>query len=71
MGLGPSARITLRRLGEPCIVEVATAPGVSHRIGLNKPLAARLLVSRIGSGPASTGASTGASSGAAGGDAGR
>lgn len=46
MGLRPSARIRVCRLGEPCIVEVlgANPAGCGCRIGLARPLAERIMV---------------------------
>ena len=46
MGLRPQARIRVCRLGEPCIVEVLalTDGGCGCRIGLARPLAARIMV---------------------------
>jgi Fe2+ transport system protein FeoA len=51
MGLRPSARIRVCRLGEPCIVEVMSgsdscnrAGGCACRIGLARPLAERVMV---------------------------
>jgi hypothetical protein len=55
MGLRPSARIRICRLGEPCIVEVLSgsdscgrAGGCACRIGLAKPLAERVMVGLVG-----------------------
>jgi Fe2+ transport system protein FeoA len=55
MGLRPSARIRICRLGEPCIVEVLSGTdscgrpgGCACRIGLARPLAERVMVGQIG-----------------------
>ncbi|MGD9693568.1 MAG: ferrous iron transport protein A [Phycisphaerales bacterium] len=45
MGLRPSASVRVCRAGEPCIVEIGSACGMSCRIGLAKSLADRVLVS--------------------------
>ena len=54
MGLRPSARIRICRLGEPCIVEVLSGTdscgrpgGCACRIGLARPLAERVMVGQI------------------------
>jgi hypothetical protein len=54
MGLRPSARIRVCRLGEPCIVEVMSGSdscnrpgGCACRIGLAKPLAERVMVGLV------------------------
>lgn len=44
MGLRPSARVTVRRRGEPYIVEVGAVAGAMCRIGLARPLAERVMV---------------------------
>jgi Fe2+ transport system protein FeoA len=55
MGLRPSARIRICRLGEPCIVEILSGTdscgrpgGCACRIGLARPLAERVMVGQIG-----------------------
>jgi Fe2+ transport system protein FeoA len=55
MGLRPSARIRICRLGEPCIVEVMSGTdscgrpgGCACRIGLARPLAERVMVGLVG-----------------------
>jgi Fe2+ transport system protein FeoA len=55
MGLRPSARIRVCRLGEPCIVEVMSGSescgrpgGCVCRIGLAKPLAEKVMVGLVG-----------------------
>jgi Fe2+ transport system protein FeoA len=54
MGLRPSARIRVCRLGEPCIVEVLSGSescgrpgGCACRIGLARPLAERVMVGLV------------------------
>lgn len=44
MGLRDNARITVCRLGEPCIVRVMGGCGCSFRIGLARPLADKVFV---------------------------
>ncbi|MEL7473858.1 MAG: FeoA family protein [Planctomycetota bacterium] len=48
MGLGPEALVTVRRIGEPCVVEVRRAcdcsGGHCSRIGLARRLADRIVV---------------------------
>ena len=44
MGLRPNCRVVLRRIGEPCIVEVGGCSGCVRRIGIARTLAARILV---------------------------
>lgn len=44
MGLRPSAKVTVRRRGEPYIVEVGAVAGATCRIGLARPLAERVMV---------------------------
>lgn len=45
MGLRPSAHVRVCRTGEPCIVEIGSACGMSCRIGLARALAERVLIS--------------------------
>jgi hypothetical protein len=44
MGLCCNAKVRLCRAGEPCIVSIATGRGAACRIGLARPLAAKILV---------------------------
>ena len=46
MGLRPRSRVRVCRLGDPCIVEVMpnTPGGCGCRIGLARPLAARVMI---------------------------
>ena len=44
MGLRPSARVSVARRGQPCIVEVTAAGGCTSRIGLARDVAEKLLV---------------------------
>ncbi len=52
MGLRPSASVRVCRTGEPCIVEIGSACGMSCRIGLARSLAENVLVSAPGGGEA-------------------
>lgn len=45
MGLRPSASVRVCRTGEPCIVEIGSACGMSCRIGLARSLAEKVLIS--------------------------
>lgn len=50
MGLRPNATLRVCRAGEPCVVEVLYGEGdhaSSCRIGLSKPLAARVMVAPL------------------------
>lgn len=49
MGLRRDARIRVCRSGEPCIVAVQTGGAEACRIGLARPLAAKVLVQQVGS----------------------
>lgn len=44
MGLRPNCRVVVRRLGEPCILEVGGCSGCVRRIGVNRFLAERIMV---------------------------
>ncbi len=44
MGLRERASIRVCRPGEPCIVEVACAPGMCRRIGVSRHVAQRVMV---------------------------
>lgn len=47
MGLRPSARVRVCRVGDPCIIEVVSQSGCSCRLGLARSLARRVMLAEV------------------------